>query len=190
MKNQFRSLDEDEVEFLDSVLESTRTQEAAIKKETNEQLELFQRQRQEADQALLDTSTGGKTGETNAAGAGSPTEEETWATTNRKRRRAKEKEPFRGVKLRKASSSGAKRSPSQDTKPSGGDGADKSTKPTKTEDSTTTRKPSGSAQSLLPIANEEDSDDASSPGNSTEPKKPAIAAPSALGLGAYSSDED
>ncbi|KAI6806655.1 hypothetical protein KC340_g18782, partial [Hortaea werneckii] len=29
-RNQFRSLDEDEVEFLDSVLESTRTQEAEV----------------------------------------------------------------------------------------------------------------------------------------------------------------
>lgn len=176
------------MEFLDSVLESTRTQEAAIKKETNEQLELFHRQRQQADQALLDTS-GGKTGETNAVGAGSPAEEEQWATTNRKRRRAKEKDALRGVKLRKSSSSGAKQSPSQDVKRSDGNGADKPTKSTKTVDPVTTRKPS-SAQPPLLVTNEEDSDGDSSQGASAEQKKPLISAPIGLGLSAYSSDED
>lgn len=55
LKNQFRALDEDEVEFLDSIMESTRAQEAAVKKETAEQLELFRRQREEAEKALLET---------------------------------------------------------------------------------------------------------------------------------------
>ena len=49
MQNQFRSLDEDEVEFLDSVLESTRTKEAEVKKQTKEQLEVFRAHQEEAE---------------------------------------------------------------------------------------------------------------------------------------------
>jgi hypothetical protein len=178
-------LDEDEVEFLDSVLESTRSQEATIKKETNEQLALFHRQRQEAEQALLDTSKGG---DANAAGAASPTEEEHWATTNRKRRRAKEKDAFRGVKLRKASSSGVDRSSSQDTKPSD---TDKPRETAAAEVSPSTRKPSGTEKPPTPSTKGQGSDSANSPSVTSEVKKsPIVAAPSGLGLGAYSSDED
>ncbi|KAK2755878.1 hypothetical protein FQN54_005674 [Arachnomyces sp. PD_36] len=184
LKNQFRSLDEDEVEFLDSVLESTRSQEAAIKKETNEQLELFHRQRQEADQALLDTSKDGKNADSNAR-AGSPVEEEHWTTTNRKRRRAKEKEAFRGVKLRKSSSSGRQPSPSQDSKTSGIGNADTGT-------TTSTRKPSTADKPPTPDTVQRNENKADSPGASASgPKKPPVTpAPLGLGLGAYSSDED
>ncbi|KAL4989741.1 N-terminal domain of NEFA-interacting nuclear protein NIP30-domain-containing protein [Aspergillus falconensis] len=78
LKNQFRALDEDEVEFLDSILESTRAQEATVKKETAEQLEQFRRQREEAEKAHLeDTSTDVP-----------PTAEaEDWKIASRKRRR-------------------------------------------------------------------------------------------------------
>lgn len=41
MRNQFRSLDEDEADFLDSVLESTRAREAEVRRETAERLEAF-----------------------------------------------------------------------------------------------------------------------------------------------------
>lgn len=101
LKNQFRSLDEDEVEFLDSVLESTRAKEAAVKKETIEQLDLFRRQQEEADKALLlrdDDGTGQGIGSSNL-------EEEQWKTTAKKRKRVGEKETLKGVKLRKPSTS-------------------------------------------------------------------------------------
>ena len=49
LQNQFRSLDEDEVEFLDSVLESTRTKDAEVRKQTREQLEAFRAQQEEAE---------------------------------------------------------------------------------------------------------------------------------------------
>ncbi|PGG97909.1 hypothetical protein GX51_07083 [Blastomyces parvus] len=98
LKNQFRSLDEDEVEFLDSVLESTRAQEAAVKRETREQLEIFHRQRQEAEKALAGTGSADPTGASSAA------DEEQWTTGVRKRKRAKEKDAIPGVKLRKSSS--------------------------------------------------------------------------------------
>ncbi len=104
LKNQFRNLDEDEIEFLDSVLESTRAKEEAVKRETTEQLDIFRRQQEEADKVILAEGGGteGGTGETKAA---SPTAEgSAWAVNARKRKRAKEKEGLKGVKLRKSSS--------------------------------------------------------------------------------------
>ena len=99
LKNQFRNLDEDEVEFLDSVLESTRAKEEAVKKETIEQLDLFRRQQEEADKALLLEESGRQEDK-----AGSPTGEGSqWAINARKRKRVKEKEGIKGLKLRKSS---------------------------------------------------------------------------------------
>jgi hypothetical protein len=83
LKNQFRSLDEDEVDFLDSVLESTRAQEAAVKKETADQLEAFRRQREQAEKALL--------GATSLELAGEEEDTEDWSAPARKRRREKQK---------------------------------------------------------------------------------------------------
>lgn len=104
LKNQFRNLDEDEIEFLDSVLESTRAKEEAVRKETTEQLDLFRRQQEEVDKTILEE--GGATEEGTGGGkAGNPTAEETtWAVNAKKRKRAKEKEGLKGVKLRKSSS--------------------------------------------------------------------------------------
>ncbi|KAL3449492.1 NEFA-interacting nuclear protein Nip30 [Aspergillus insuetus] len=83
LKNQFRALDEDEVDFLDSIMESTRAQEATVKKETAEQLELFRRQREEAEKAAL---------EDNAADITPAAEGEDWKIASRKRRREKGKD--------------------------------------------------------------------------------------------------
>ncbi|KAJ9627621.1 hypothetical protein H2203_002833 [Taxawa tesnikishii (nom. ined.)] len=68
LKNQFRSLDDDEVEFLDSVLESTRAKENAVKKETAEQLGLFRKQQEEVEAAARA-----------AEGDNKPETGETWA---------------------------------------------------------------------------------------------------------------
>lgn len=94
LKNQFRALDEDEVEFLDSLLESTRAQEATIKKETAEQLEVFRRQREQAERAALEGTT---------AENGPSAEEEDWKIPARKRRREKNKELLLPGKKRKSS---------------------------------------------------------------------------------------
>ncbi|KAI9732460.1 MAG: hypothetical protein M1818_007498 [Claussenomyces sp. TS43310] len=99
LKNQFRALDEDEIEFLDSILESTRREEDRVKKETAEGLEAFRRQQDEADKKLRRASAGADAEATPAD------EEEEWANASRKRKRAKEKEGLKGVKLRKSSSS-------------------------------------------------------------------------------------
>ncbi|CAG8948094.1 unnamed protein product [Penicillium salamii] len=82
LKNQFRSLDDDEVDFLDSVLESTRAKEAAVKKDTAEQLEAFRRQREKAEKVLREPS------EVVEEGQG-----EDW-TAPRKRRREKQNTLF------------------------------------------------------------------------------------------------
>ncbi|KAJ5185686.1 hypothetical protein N7491_006443 [Penicillium cf. griseofulvum] len=93
LRNQFRSLDEDEVEFLDSVLESTRAQEAAVKKETAEQLEAFRRQREQAQKALLKSTSSDVP----------PVQGEDWAALARKRRRDKQRDSLIPGKKRKSS---------------------------------------------------------------------------------------
>ncbi|KAL8666952.1 MAG: hypothetical protein Q9168_007377 [Polycauliona sp. 1 TL-2023] len=109
LKNQFRNLDEDEVEFLDSVLESTRAREDAVKKETAEQLNLFRRQQDEADKASLDlTTTETAPSSEPATGPQTSVAESQWAINARKRKRAKDIEVLPGVKLRKSSSTSEK----------------------------------------------------------------------------------
>ena len=117
LKNQFRNLDEDEVEFLDSVLESTRKKEEDVKRETTEQLDLFRRQQEEADKVLLEE---GRDADGTKAEAGSPEAGEgQWAVNARKRKRVKEKESLKGVKIRKSSSANETSvKPSEDTQKS------------------------------------------------------------------------
>ncbi len=91
LKNQFRSLDEDEVDFLDQVLESTRAKEAAIRKETLDQLELFRRQQEEAERAAA--------AEPDAAALEQDLTE--WATSGRKRKKGPEKGPVKSIRVRK-----------------------------------------------------------------------------------------
>jgi len=93
LKNQFRALDEDEVEFLDSVLESTRREEDRVKRETAEGLARF---RQQADKQARRGSDGA---------ADETLEEESWVAGGRKRKRVKEKEGLKGVKIRRSSTS-------------------------------------------------------------------------------------
>lgn len=100
LKNQFRNLDEDEIEFLDSVLESTRAKEEAVKKETTEQLDIFRRQQEEADKAIMSEGVG--VGDTSPVG-GIPPGESQWAINARKRKRAKGREALLGAKVRKTS---------------------------------------------------------------------------------------
>lgn len=100
LKNQFRNLDEDEIEFLDSVLESTRAKEEAVKKETTEQLDIFRRQQEEADKAIMSEAVGLE--DTSPVGGIAPGESQ-WAINARKRKRAKGREALLGAKVRKTS---------------------------------------------------------------------------------------
>ncbi|EGE80778.1 hypothetical protein BDDG_03719 [Blastomyces dermatitidis ATCC 18188] len=193
LKNQFRSLDEDEVEFLDSVLESTRAQEAALKRETREQLEIFHRQRQEAERAAL------------SAGASSPADEEQWTTSVRKRKRAKVKDAIPGVKLRKSSSANSDSIAASKVFPEAGSKESRMASdsveisknqekpdipvnpvnpahPSNPEDIKEPEEPEGSATTSAKAA----------PDHSIKLKQKAVpqVVSSALGLGAYSSDDD
>lgn len=171
LKNQFRALDEDEVDFLDSVLESTRAQEEAVKKDTADQLEIFRKQREEAEKAML----GSTTSEVTPA----PAEEEDWAISARKRRRDKGKDLLLPGKKRKASTS------------------EESVMP-KTEgvDSKTTSTPAKDTQSAKTAGNAVESTSATQTRSSipdkstTETKQPGKRAPVALGLVGYGSDSD
>ena len=103
LKNQFRNLDEDEIEFLDSVLESTRAKEEAIKKETAEQLNLFRRQQEDADRAMAHDAEN-ENAESTLPKPGSPINDDSVWTVHRKRKRVKETEVAKGVKVRKSPS--------------------------------------------------------------------------------------
>lgn len=95
LQNSIASLQEEDVEYLDAVLESERSKEAAVRRETSEQLALFRKHQEEAEREAI-------------AKAGSPVEEQdTWTVSNKKRKKAPEKGSVLGVKLRKSSSSEA-----------------------------------------------------------------------------------
>ena len=93
MKNQFRSLDEDEVDFLDTVLQAERAKEAEAKKQTSEQLDAFRKQQEEAEKAAKQDDTT----------AVEPETTESWSVGARKRKKGREKEGIGGVKLRRLS---------------------------------------------------------------------------------------
>ena len=175
MKNQFRALDEDEAEFLDTVLESTRAEEARVKKETAEGLQAFRKQ-QEADKKAMEQE-GGDVAEA------SPEAQEEWvAAGGRKRKRAKEKEVLKGVKARRSSTSehalqgGKSMHANTPNKPFGKPSeAATGAKCTRTPDKSTSKtrpKPAPVAESRRPA----------------EEKAPAKK--SGLGLVEYGSDED
>ena len=101
LKNQFRSLDDDEIDFLDSVLESTRAREQAVKRETAEQLAAFRKHQEEVERKALSSMN-----EDTGLVPESPVVEgeELWSAVGRKRKRGKDKEGFRGLKLKRTSS--------------------------------------------------------------------------------------
>ncbi|ETN36413.1 uncharacterized protein HMPREF1541_08690 [Cyphellophora europaea CBS 101466] len=51
LKNQFRALDDDEVDYLDSLNQSSRAKENAVRKQTAEELEAFRKQQQQAEKS-------------------------------------------------------------------------------------------------------------------------------------------
>ncbi|KAJ5587772.1 uncharacterized protein N7459_003537 [Penicillium hispanicum] len=186
LKNQFRSLDEDEVEFLDSVLESTRAQEAAVKKDTADQLEAFRKQREEAEKAML--------GPTSSEIA--PTEEEEWNISARKRRRDKGKDLLLPGKKRKASATESSKEPGTSKGQESSQHAQEASSTTGKEamkakaDQTTTSpekaNPTNSTQNDTSNARKSSSKEKSPP-DTKQPPKPA---PVSLGLAAYGSDSD
>jgi hypothetical protein len=173
LKNQFRALDEDEVDFLDSVLESTRAQEEAVKKDTADQLEVFRKQREEAEKAMLGSASSDVTP--------APVEEEDWAISARKRRREKGKDLLLPGKKRKASvteeaTKGTEKTEIVAAKPA-------PTSPTGTQGSKT----AGNAVTGASGTPAQSRTDKSRTDTTKQPAKPASAS---LGLVGYGSDSD
>jgi hypothetical protein len=103
------ALDDEEADYLDSVLEKKRQEEANVKKETFEQLDLFRRQREEAERkarGLEEEST--ETPQEEDAGQ--------WAAVGRKRKKGTEAGLLKGVKLRKSSSMPEEKSSTNEVK--------------------------------------------------------------------------
>ena len=165
LKNQFRSLDEDEIEFLDSVLETTRAEEQRVKRETAEGLEQFRKQQEEADKRARRGSDGAQ-----VADNGYPImEEEQWAAGGRKRKRAKEKDVIKGVKIRRSST------------------AEKVVDPV--AESSWPSRPSA-AKNLGNTSRAAPSDVPVQPTQASDEKTPAAPAKAGLGLVDYGSDDD
>lgn len=162
MRNQFQTLNEDEVEFLDSVLEETRRKDEAVKRQTREELEAFKRQQEEAGKAVTET------GEVDG-------EEMSWKV-GRKRKKGKEDIlGVGGVKLRKGSSAG-------DKADGGGDAVSAEPESKKSEQSM-------AHVSSQPTQADKPKD--KSPGQAVERAKIHPSGPPPdFGLAAYSSDED
>lgn len=94
------------------MLESTRKEEDRVKRETAEGLAMFRQQQEEADKQARRGSEGA------AIEEGSPTfDEESWVAGGKKRKRNKEKEVLRGVKIRRSSTSTEIAKPSQGSPP-------------------------------------------------------------------------
>lgn len=87
------ALDDDEADYLEGILDAKRKEEANVKKETREQLELFRRQQEEAERKALEEDN-----------ERIPKEDQVqWAAPGRKRKKGPESSLLKGVKLRKSS---------------------------------------------------------------------------------------
>ncbi|KXL45863.1 hypothetical protein M433DRAFT_43048, partial [Acidomyces richmondensis BFW] len=62
LRNQFRPLDADEIEFLDAVYESTRKREAEVQRETGEQVEAFRAKQRQDEAAAAAAAAAAKEG--------------------------------------------------------------------------------------------------------------------------------
>lgn len=183
LKNQFRALDEDEAEFLDSVLESTRAKEAALKQETTQQLDAFRRQQDEAERAarLAGNSEGDPA-----------VEEEQWASAGRKRKKGKDKETLMGIKIRRTSSTGEK-GVSDSTSMAKANKPAPAAEGSKTATAPETTKPAPAAKVHATPASSPPKTDTGAAGSAGQKEAQAQKAkptPAALGLSGYSSDED
>ncbi|KZM27789.1 uncharacterized protein EKO05_0001367 [Ascochyta rabiei] len=88
------TLDDDEADYLDSILETKRKEEEKLKKETREQLDLFRQQQEEAERKALEDDN-----------IEVPKEDQVqWVAPGRKRKKGAEASLWKGIKLRKSSS--------------------------------------------------------------------------------------
>lgn len=99
LKNQFRALDEDEIEFLHEIRGRELAEEAKVKQETKEGLDAFRKHREEMEKKEREKGAQHDVVE--------EVKEDEWKV-GRKRKAGKEKAGRLGIKLRKASTDGSK----------------------------------------------------------------------------------
>jgi hypothetical protein len=160
LTNQFRSLDEDEIEFLDSVQEAARAKELAEKRATKEGLEEFRKQQEEAERAAKEQK----------GAVTPPTVSESWAVGPRKRKKGKEKDAIGGLKIRRTST-GEQAKKLEDTPKLPTTKAGDQAAPSEAQEQTSTMEQGAKNPTHAPLVS---------------PPAPVAG----LGLGAYSSDED
>lgn len=111
MKNQYRALDDDEAEFLDSVLEGTRKKEAEVQKDTLEQLDAFRRRQEEAERKAFEEEQRGDEGKEGEKKGETHTQ---WVAAGSKRKKGHEL--LKGVKIRRKSEGAEEKTRLGDTK--------------------------------------------------------------------------
>lgn len=171
------------------MLESTRTQEAEVKKETREQLDAFRKLQEDAEKKAVAGQDGEDAGDVGTADA-----ETSWALGPRKRKKGKERGGvLGGIKLRKAESGefggdgggGAKATSSSPPK------EDKDGKDTEASSRTPAESKSPEqAERASSASNKQDAGKTDTHGPQPVEPKSAAQPPPSLGLVAYSSDEE
>ncbi|TRX88807.1 hypothetical protein FHL15_010266 [Xylaria flabelliformis] len=161
IRNQFRALDDDEIDFLHGVSDERRAEEERVRRETEEGLAGF-REKQRATTTATATAGGNED-----AAAGVEDGNEEWGNTASGRKRKREKEREKGVLK------GVKRRTSTGTREEGTDdpAANERAKPPSTTESATPKDAPPTQTAKV---------------NTTERPKPKPA----LGLVDYGSDED
>ncbi|KAI0184882.1 N-terminal domain of NEFA-interacting nuclear protein NIP30-domain-containing protein [Xylaria flabelliformis] len=169
IRNQFRALDDDEIDFLHGVSDERRAEEERVRRETEEGLADFREK-----QRVTATTAGG--GNEDAVGVEDGNEE--WGNTASGRKRKREKEREKGVLK------GVKRRTSTGTKEEGKEkGGDEDAAAAAAAHERVKKPPSTATESATP---KEVAVTAPAKANTTEKPKPKPA----LGLVDYGSDED
>ncbi|KAI3336232.1 N-terminal domain of NEFA-interacting nuclear protein NIP30-domain-containing protein [Ustulina deusta] len=105
IRNQFRALDDDEIEFLHGVSDERRAEEERVRRETEEGLASFRK----AQQAVGGSGADDTTGVGNADRDGDVVAEEWGAAAGRKRKREREKAGLKGVRRKTSIAEGDKK---------------------------------------------------------------------------------
>ncbi|CCT62098.1 uncharacterized protein FFB20_14897 [Fusarium fujikuroi] len=142
LRNQFRALDDDEIEFLDEIRANKRAEEERVRQETEEGLKAF-RERQKGDAAQGEN-------------AGVKEEGESWEI-GRKRKRTKEKD-VKGLR-RKVSVAEEKETGKQDTKPVEGTSHDTLDEKSRTTSQSAAKPPEKKGLVLVGYGSNSDDDD-------------------------------
>ncbi|KAL2758803.1 hypothetical protein ACRALDRAFT_2026259 [Sodiomyces alcalophilus JCM 7366] len=198
IRNQFRALDDDEIDFLDDVMMRQREEEERVKRETREGLEAF-RAAQRVEERRLSEQAGEAEGD-GGGGGGDVIDADEWKNVGRKRKRHDRREGGRGSLMKRKASGAAATATgdkggnsSMDGKEAGGVEKKKND-----EDETETGKTKENAdggEGSLDGGGLGNGKDAGLPASKTD-QAPAAKAPTSapskpgLGLVAYGSDSD